>query len=181
MLSIRAQRKPVTVSGNLKKKPIKLIRPVIVHMRQAIIILVFCYICSSCNNTDQVVNQVNPSSNNLQIVKSQFNKVELGYYVDYKKSPITKVYFPDKAEPTLLSIVNFIEESKVQNSCTLDLNIPDGHIEILKDSVTLLHLEFILKGDCKGFYSDFSNKPKKYDISPEGILELTKLMRLTKR
>ena len=150
-------------------------------MRQAIIILVFCYICSSCNNTDQVVNHDNPSLNDLHIVKSQFNKVNLGYYVDFKKSPITRVYFPDKADSKWLNYIDFIKESKVQNSCTLDLNIPDGHIEILKDSVTLLHLEFILKGDCKGFYSDFSNKPKKYDISPEGILELTKLMRLTKR
>ena len=148
-------------------------------MRQFFIFFLCYLICASCNNSDQLVNQDKQSLKDLMNIKEQVTKVEVGYYVDLKKTPITKIYLPEEAR---LDYVDFIKKSKTQNTCTLDLidNIPDGHIEVLNDSKTLLHLEFILKGKCKGFYSDFSNKPKKYDISSEGIIELTKLMKRTK-
>ena len=144
-------------------------------------ILVFPLFClfSSCNSDHVIKNKL--SDNELRTVREQFNKIEVRYYVNYKKSPITKIYFPDTGQNSTLKFINFIEDSNSSDTCTLNANISDGNMDILKDSVTLLHLEFILEGNCKGFYSDLESKPKKYNISAEGVVELMKLKRKTEQ
>ena len=145
-----------------------------------LIIFIFVYGFTSCTS-DKTVNNDKAILTELEIVKSKTNKVEIGYYVNLRKTPIAKVAKSGGLDESLLKYIDFIGDLKKVDTCKLNFgeNIPEGHITLLKDTVILVQLDFVLTGSCQGFYTDFSKNRKVYEISSVGITELIKLKNQT--
>jgi hypothetical protein len=62
--------------------------------------------------------------------------------------------------------MQLIRFEQLSDTCSLQSNvIPAGHLQFYRDTVLLDELEFVLEGDCKGLYSDFTRTPRKYKLT----------------
>ncbi|HRG18393.1 MAG TPA: hypothetical protein PLP39_04840 [Flavobacterium lutivivi] len=125
--------------------------------------------------------QKNQSAKNLNkesfigSLRKNSTKVEISYYVNFMKSKIQLVSQPYATQKALLDSIDRFFGKQIYNECQLaKAIIPDGEIRFYSNEKYLSTIQFVIEGNCSGFYTDFSQNPKKFEITEYGKMILTK-------
>ena len=130
----------------------------------------------ACNSGTKDSQQIKKQDNFLDTLKVQTNRATISFYADFIKSKIelSDPFFTDKTNG-LDTIFHFLGDVR-NDSCNLNLStIPDGEIYFYKDNALIADMQFVLSGNCKGFYNGFRENSEKYELTFFGDTALINL------
>jgi hypothetical protein len=122
--------------------------------------------------------QQKKQDNFIDSLKVKTDRVTILFYLDFLRSKIeiSDTLFTNKTNG-LDTIIHFLGNIR-NDSCSLNLStIPDGDICFYKDTALIADMQFVLSGNCKGFYRDFRKNSEKYELTLSGDKVLSELKR----